>query len=302
MRLKFTIGLSLFALFGFSQVTMERTDQGVLIKEGNNNVLFYQTEPKSRNGEFSRNNYIHPLWGIDGKVLTEDFPEDHLHQRGIFWAWHQILINSERIGDGWEIRNYKQDVNEIEFLVNKYGQGILKTEVVWKSDVWRKSNPYLKEKNKITVFPKQGNIRRIDFELSLQALVVGLSLGGSEDEKGYGGFSARFILPGGVQFSGQNGKIQPETNAVEAGQFVNISGAMANNGKNGGIVIISNPENPGFPNSWILREKESMQNAKWPGREPVEISTSEPTVFKYSLLLYKGKIKNKKIERVINQL
>ena len=28
-------------------------------------------------------------------------PADHRHQRGLFWAWHQVWIGEERIGDPW---------------------------------------------------------------------------------------------------------------------------------------------------------------------------------------------------------
>ena len=34
----------------------------------------------------------------DGQVLTEDFPADHLHHRGIFWAWHQVYVGEKAMG------------------------------------------------------------------------------------------------------------------------------------------------------------------------------------------------------------
>jgi AcrR family transcriptional regulator len=37
--------------------------------------------------KFRRSCYIHPLYGLDGEVMTEDFPVDHRHHRGVFWAW-----------------------------------------------------------------------------------------------------------------------------------------------------------------------------------------------------------------------
>ncbi|MFW6125426.1 MAG: DUF6807 family protein, partial [Pirellulales bacterium] len=30
--------------------------------------------------------YIHPVRGLHGEVLTDDFPEDHYHHHGIFWT------------------------------------------------------------------------------------------------------------------------------------------------------------------------------------------------------------------------
>ena len=82
-----------------AQLTMQKADGGILIVDGPQKVLKYQTETKSKAGEYERCNYIHPLWGMDGQVLTEDFPSDHMHHRGIFWAWHQVWIGNQRIGD-----------------------------------------------------------------------------------------------------------------------------------------------------------------------------------------------------------
>ena len=42
-----------------------------------------------------------------------------------------------------------------------------------------------------------------------------------------------------------------------------------------------------------------MQNAAWPGRVAVPVSTTEPLVLKYSLLVYSGQLNNKKIQKII---
>ena len=102
-----------------SPITMEKKEDGLLILENGQKVMFYQTEPKNYKGEYERCNYIHPLWGLDGTLLTEDFPADHLHHRGIFWAWHQIWINGERIGDAWAIDHFEQRFKDISFSVEQ---------------------------------------------------------------------------------------------------------------------------------------------------------------------------------------
>jgi hypothetical protein len=304
--MKATYGL-LFLLIigspGVSQVKMKKAEGGFLFFENQKNVLFYQSEPKSKNGTYERCNYIHPLWGPNGEVLTEDFPVDHLHQRGVFWAWHQILIGDKRIGDGWEIKDFEQQVNEIEYISNSEGAAVLKTEVVWKSDQWKRLGekiPYLRENTTITIYPEKSNYRKIDFEIRLLALEENLSIGGSEDEKGYSGFSVRMILPDDVIFSGPGGLIKPEITQVESNGYVNISGSIIANNKKGGIVIADNPENPGYPQKWILREKNSMQNAAFPGNKTISLSRTEALVLKYSLIIYSGKMSNRKIQKIID--
>ena len=64
--------------------------EGFLFTQSEAKILFYQRKPKSHHGKFQRANYIHPLYDLEGNVLTEDFPSDHRHHRGIFWAWHQV--------------------------------------------------------------------------------------------------------------------------------------------------------------------------------------------------------------------
>ncbi len=299
---RFTFILLIFATFyGNAQVTMQKADGGLLFIEKNQNILFYQSTPKNVDGYYERCNYIHPLWADDGTVLTEDFPADHLHQRGIFWAWHQIFINGQRIGDGWEIKNFEQEVAEVEYLQNKEGSAILNTEVFWKSNRWREAGkevPYIRENTTITIHPKTGNYRKIDFVIRLLALTGNVEIGGSEDEKGYGGFSVRMILPNDVLFTGPVGKVEPQNEAVQSPGWINISGSMLKYNKYGGIAILDHPENPGYPQSWILRDKNSMQNAVYPGNKTIPVSTQTPLVLRYSLLVYSGKMGQKRIQRI----
>lgn len=290
--------------FGFTeaQLTMQKNDDGILIVDGSSKVLQYQSEPKSKDGKFERCNYIHPLWGLDGKVLTEDFPADHLHHRGVFWAWHQVWIGEERIGDPWEIKDFEQEVLELEFKKQTSGSVQIKTEVEWMSNKWKKDGkkvPYLSETTLITVHPSEGNVRKLDFEIKLLALEEELSIGGSEDEKGYSGFSVRMALPNDVTFLGPGGKIEPEVTAVKSNGYVNVYGSVGNENSKGGIVMIDNPENPGYPQPWILRNRNSMQNAAYPGSHVVSVSTSKPLVLKYSLLVYSGKLSYKKITKLM---
>lgn len=288
----------------WGQLTMKKQSDGIKIVDGSSNVLFYQMKPLNKDGAYERCNYIHPLWGLNGKILTEDFPADHLHHRGVFWAWHQVWIGDKRIGDPWEIKDFEQEITEIEFIKDPDETVWLKSEVLWSSGKWKKNGeqkPYMRENVSIHVHKRGVKYRRIDFEIRLLALEENLRLGGSEDEKGYSGFSVRMILPDDVQFSGESGNIKPEVNAVESEGFVNISGSMGKGNGKAGIAIIDNKNNPDYPQNLILREKNSMQNMAWPGSEPVALSTTKPLVLKYSLIVYSGKMKAKKISKLIDQ-
>ena len=132
-------------------------------------------------------------------------------------------------------------------MKNASGLVVLKTEVDWKSDKWKKNGvkvPYLNEKATITVHPTSGGVRKIDFEIRLLALEENLKLGGSEDEKGYSGFSVRLKLPEDVSFSGPDGKIEPLETQVQSKGYVQVSGKFDTGEKENGVVIVDNPENP----------------------------------------------------------
>lgn len=266
---------------------------GIRVSEGRKDLLFYHTAARSLDGRFERSNYIHPLYGLDGEVLTEDFPEDHLHHRGIFWAWHQLLINNQKIGDGWECRDFIWEVQEVA-LQPSDSLPSFTSHILWKSPIYADRRgrllPFMEERLRIGIHPRESNYRAIDFEISLRALVPDLLLGGSEDKKGYGGFSVRLQIPPDVRFHSQGKIIEPAETAVMAANWMDISGSMGLNGAQAGLVIIScnGFDQKGTP--WILREKESMQNAVFPGRDPVKISQENPLVLRYRLVVYKGKL------------
>lgn len=291
----------LFALifissFTFAQVNMVIGDGGFLFKEGSDSICFYQRTPKDLNGEYSRNNYIHPLYSLDGSVITEDFPEDHYHHRGVFWSWHQILVDGQKIGDPWMLENFTQNVKNVQFEQLKDGDATFETEVYWMSPLFKEGKEaYLKEQTVIHFNLKEKNLRRIDFEIKLNALVDKLGIGGSDDEKGYGGFSVRLRLPEDVQFKCETDIVEAQVNAINAGACVDISGSMGQNNSYGGLAILCDETNPGFPQTWILRKEKSMQNVVYPGRTPVEIKVGEPLVLKYSILIHDKEITKRTI-------
>lgn len=276
-----------------------REPGGIRVIEGGKDVLFYRTQPLSIDGQFERSNYIHPLYGMEGEVLTEDFPEDHLHHRGIFWAWHQVRIGDQKVGDAWECRDFIWELQAVDLQASD-SLPSLNSHLVWKSpsytDRTGRSVPFMEEKLRISIHPGEAGYRVMDFEIALRALVPGLLLGGSEDEKGYGGFSVRLKLPPDVHFLSEAGAIEPSETAVRAGNWMDISGSMGLNGGRAGIVIISCNAFGQDGTPWILREKASMQNAVFPGRDPIPIPQENPLVLRYRLLVYKGKLSPEEID------
>lgn len=286
----------------FAQISIRKGEGGLWILDGQNKVAFYQKEEVSMNPESGRTNFLHPVYLPDGTEITESAPPDHPHHRGIFWAWHQILIDDKTIGDSWLLQNFKVDVKSVEFKRMEQGNGVLETISQWQSPNWKDgAEAFLQETTRYTFYPQNGNYRQIRIEISLRSLVDNLKLGGSDDEKGYGGFSVRMKLPDDIRFFGENCEIEPKNEAVEGGNYVNITGQVGKNGNNGGVLVYAHPENQASPQTWILRKKNSMQNAVFPGRTPIGLKKHAPLNLSYTLILYSGKVNEKKIIKEITK-
>jgi len=283
-------------------INISQTDQGFSITEGQEKVLFYQRQHKSMDGKYTRANYIHPLYGLDGEILTEDFPADHPHHRGVFWAWHQVWLGDKKLGDSWAALDFSWDVYDAEILTIDSQSCALRLRVYWKSplltDANDKQQAFIKETTTIRIHRAEGDIRKIDFQIELLALKDDMRLGGSEDAKGYGGFTARIPLPDGLAFTGTNGAVEPTNLSVEAGPWLDFSGNLGAKGKTSGLAILCHSSSPGYPQRWILRRKGSAQNPVFPGRQPVPLSHEKPLILRYRLIIHRGGVNDVNLDNL----
>lgn len=71
------------------------TEESLALFEGDRPVFVYNHGMIHQPGvpaDRARSTYVHPLYGLDGEVLTDDFPADHTHHRGLFWAWPHVRV------------------------------------------------------------------------------------------------------------------------------------------------------------------------------------------------------------------
>lgn len=283
-------------------IEITKTDDGFIVTEAQEKVMFYQRRHKSLDRKYMRANYIHPLYNLDGEILTEDFPVDHPHHRGIFWAWHQVCLGDKRLGDPWSASDFFWDVYDTKILNLDSKSRALQVHIYWKSPLWTEADgskkAFLKETTTIRIHRAQNEMRKIDFEIKLLALEKGIRLGGSEDAKGYGGFTTRIPLPDGLSFTGTNGPVEPKTLSVEAGPWLDFTGNFSKDGKISGLTILCHSTSPGYPQRWILRRKGSAQNPVYPGRHPVLLSCEKPLILRYRLIIHRGKLIRREIDEL----
>lgn len=129
----------------------------------------------------------------------------------------------------------------------------------------------------------------LTFDIKLTALVDGVAIGGSEDAKGYGGFSPRFKLPEDISFQSTKGKVEPHNLPVQAGPWMNLTGSFdPTSNQTLGIVIMGEPEKLPSYKGWILRSAKSMQNMAFPGSDPLSIEKGETLEFRNQILVHQN--------------
>jgi len=273
--------------------------EGIEISEKGKKILFYQQRPKSLDGKYERGGYVHPLYSLNEKILTEDFPDDHPYHHGIFWAWHQILVNDKSIGDGWVYDNISWKPVKLK-VKNKNQYVTIQSEMIWNSKLdGNKPTDIIKESTLITVYKSNPKYRIIDFNIHISALVDSLKLGGSDDPKGYGGFCLRLKLPNDILFVSNDSMVSPQETAVTAGPWMDFSGSFdgASMPKTGVAVFCEQPLTLHQP--WILRKEKSMQNVPYPGRTPISLS-KDGWRLKYRMVIHNG-LKKDKLEELYHQ-
>lgn len=268
-----------------SRFTAETDKDGALILEGGRKVLYYRATPRVPvEGSSARNNYVHPLYGPNGGVLTEDAPGDHPHHRGLFWAWHQVHSEGKRVGDGWDLTGIDWSVSGFQFESDEQGRGVLHTEVEWKPSGASAQAAFIHETQAITVHPLQDGIQRVDFELELTALKDGVTLGGSENEKGYGGFAPRLVEPSRLRFRSEAGPVEPQNLQVRAADWMDMAWAGGEESWPDGVTVVCRAGGAGVT-QWILRNGQSMQNCAFPGQAPLALERGEPLRLVASLIV-----------------
>ena len=292
---------TVFADASNGKIQVSENEEGFRFTEDGADVLFYQRKHKSLDGSYRRANYIHPLFDLDGNVLTEDFPEDHAHHRGIYWAWHQVWVGDKQIGDPWLAKDFEWDVRGAKIEQCGPDAATLRVRVLWKSPHWTdgrgEQQPLVEETTAITVHNAADNARKVDFEIKLLALENQIRIGGSEDEKGYGGFSLRIRLPPDIRFVGRVGEVEPQRQSVEAGPWLDMSARFGDTDVVSGLTVLSHSSLPGYPQRWILRRRGSMQNPVYPGQHAVALSNETPLVLRYRLVIHQGHAEPTAIER-----
>ncbi|AZS21053.1 MULTISPECIES: DUF6807 family protein [unclassified Caulobacter] len=243
-------------------------DDTVTLTEAGKTVLVYRTKPINPATEPGRANYISPLYAPDGTALTEDKPGDHPHQRGVWWAWMKVQADGKIVADGWYMKNLAYSVREKRFLGDAEGGGTLTVEVDWIVNSGDELSFVAREVTKVTVRPLKSGVRRLEFDTTITSRLDALGLGGSEDDRGFGGFSIRLVDPEHLTFASGGKTLVPNGAVLDAGQSMGFAWSGGSNSP-AWTVGLACKANGQAVTRWMLYNVRSMQNCVFPGRAPM---------------------------------
>lgn len=89
---------------GSPVVVAEQSDSAIRFVRRGAPVLQYNVSPveppEGVDRRFRRSGHVHPVWTPRGRIVTDEFPADHLHQHGIFAAWVNTTFEGRAV-DFW---------------------------------------------------------------------------------------------------------------------------------------------------------------------------------------------------------
>ena len=228
----------------------------------------------------ARSNYIHPLYGPGGEVLTGDFSPDHPHHRGIYWAWPEVTWKGET-RDLHALQGvFARPVRIVRKEVAN-GSATFETENVWK---WGDTEPIVKELATVSVSQEKAGRRFIDFKLRFQALAEGVTVA-RRKMAAYGGFNIR-LSPRADQ------KILTHTDppgTKPPAAWACLSGVPPQGQQTVSVAILQDPANPEYPGDWVQFANLNWLQPTFPAKGTAYgLKTGEPLVLRYRLVIFHG--------------
>jgi len=256
----------------------EDTERGQLIlTEGDSPVFTYNFGGQLAEGvdeKYRRSGYIHPLYDLDGHVLTDDFPQDHPHHRGVFWAWPETRVRGEDVQTWLPSPLRQRFVRWIDRTADDNG-ATLAVENEW---ILHDREKVAREIVRLQMQPATENARVIDVSISVEAIDQPVEIFG----KRYGGLTIR-LAPKmkSAQWTTDKGVVTGDQRQ-ERFAWVDVSSP-------GGLAVFAPPDHRDFPPRWLLRSSYGAVICNhWPTKKPFTLQPGKPLTLNYRIYLHRG--------------
>lgn len=265
-----------FAFRDIEGRSLELTERGRPVFLYNYGLISKEGAPADR----ARCCYMHPVYAPDGTAVTDDFPRDHYHHRGISWMWPIVRIGGTEY-DLWTLKGIRNQF--VRWTAQEAGarRARLALENGWYTGERR----VLKESVEIVAWPAIDGRRDLDLTLVFEALERPIELRGEPaQKKGYGGLSFRFAPREGTVLRTEAGVEKADSNMAPH-PWAELEGVFA--GRRAGARVTIDPGHPGYPNGWCLRHY-GFLGVNYPGLKSLTLAPGRPLTLKYRVTVYAG--------------
>lgn len=257
----------------------ELTPSSLELSENGKPVFVYNHGMLLQEGvkeQYRRSSYLHPVYAPDGTILTDDFPKDHPHHRGICWSWPIVRFEGSTY-DVWAVQGmYQRFVRWKTRRVSAEG-AVLAVENGW----FVGERKAVKETVELTVHRTATGRRTFDVKLTFEAVDSPVELTGREI-KGYGGFGIRFA-PRTETILRTDAGVEPKDSDMVKHPWAELEGVFA--GHRAGLRVEDGKENPEWPNGWCLRHYGYVA-ANYPGLKTITLVAGKPLVLTYRVTVF----------------
>jgi len=274
------------ATFYFTNIT----DKSLALYEGTRPVFVYNHGTIQKSGVASdraRSTYIHPIHGLDGEVLTDDFPKDHLGHRGLFWAWPHVTVGTNHY-DLWDLRAIEQRFER--WLSREAGKDDAKLGI--QNGWYVGERKVVREEVWVRARPARDDERVLDVEFTWVPIREPLTLQGAAG-KSYGGFTLRFAERTNTVITTSLGEGDQDL-LITRLPWADFSARFHGRAEFSGAAIFVPPDHPDFPPEWMTRHY-GLLCVGWPGVKAKTFQPGETMRCRYRVWIHRGAAKAERI-------
>ncbi len=280
--------------------TVEAVREGgrVVFREGEREVGVYRGVaggvPEGVDLRHSRGGYLHPLRTPAGHVVTGDFPADHRHHHGVWFAWTKAEWKG-RETDFWNLGKGLGGVESVDIkrVWADGGSGCARVGhryADYSGGVW---DAVLDEEWEVRMTSGRSGGRvfnQVDVTVG-QRVVSGGVLGLPKYH--YGGFAFRgvdgWLGAGGMEVCGRGGVRSREGLESSETGWVMVSGAVGSGASDrASVVAMGHPSNVGFPEPVRMHPTVPYFCFAPQRREGLVLDSSRPHLVSYRLMVVDG--------------
>ncbi len=283
------------AATGTSPFRVETTPDFVTLFEGERPVLRYVRGEILAPGlpeDRRRSTYVHPLYSTGGIPLTDDFPADHHHHRGVSWMWYKVVCDGVTT-DLWTLKGVRQRFERMWPPALYRDRAVLRFRNGWYQDA--DGRRILEEQVTITAHRASGEGRIVDFDFVFSAPGPPVTLGVSNT--GYSGFGVRFAPCDSRTILTSSGPVTADENR-NAHRWADFTARFTESLRLDGITVFDHPSNPNSPPGWTLRFYGYLNPAFTSRTDDYTILPGEPLRLRYRLWVHRGRPSAEHLERM----